>query len=1142
MADDQLTQKQRALAELELRRRETIKNLGPVFDWYGKPCFCKEYDAEKQNCKKHPRALPHQRPPDGIDWLTWMMLAGRSSGKTRASAEWIRYKVESHAAKGEQIRIALVNETVSEVRRVQIEGASGLLAVSPPWFMPVYIPSKAEVVWPNGSVAYIFSGEQPDQLRGPQHHYAWCLPGWTQVLMGDGTEKPISDVAIGDKVMTRAGARTVTASMMTRRSAQCLTMTLSDGRTLTATAEHPVYIEGRGFVPLGQLKPGMLVCAIDASFTMESLITSGQKDTTRQESDFIVSYGSKHLGQSPRDLTSTTRTATNSTIELKTLNCFSRQSIADTTLPFISRPTSEKKRQKDQLPKCIKGGMPTNKSFVFVRCAKASTLAGLLRHLLSARRHAWKKQGLVDSQAKAGFARIAERLIQHTGDATSIAQRIATTVHRKCDMRIRNRFSRQLNANNAAKSLTAGELTQGSAQDLVPLTTTLEIQSVQPCRTLLDVYDLTVDKEHEFFANRLLVRNCDELCLTPDTIITCADFDKPISQVVPGDMVLTRAGYRPVVAAWKTTDLAVVYRLTADDGSFIVGTAGHPVWVEGEGWVPLANVKPGSRLRSLTSCRALSGEVVDGGSMAHTTCHEKENCFIGRFTQNIMGQSRRTWTFTIKTFAKLITQLKTLRRLREVITSSLIGSLAGQVHQRKSLNAGSGLGIAESLFRIHVSGATNSLSAKLHMHTTAPKNAEIGTSGTLAQIAGLQPSQSEFEARYLRELESHTKQRNQKAGSQKRGRSSLCLSALSAKHSLRPKTVAALHAVLNAGGHYEKSVGPRSVSVERLPERSPVYNIEVEGEHEYFANGILTHNCKWSKAQAQVWDNLLLGMRLGNNPQIVVSTTPQPTPTLRAIIADKFTKISKASTYANRNNLPEKFFESVVNKYEGTRIGRQELHAEVLLQNQNALWNQAQIDSLRVRSVPYGVELKRIAVGVDPAGKISEMAKFVHGMPTESGSGDEAGVVVAGLGTDGHGYILGDHSTGGSPSSWGKAVGEAYHRHQANVVVWESNHGGDTVRDVILTVDPNIVQKRVHASRSKYVRAEPIGALSEQGKIHIVGELPQLESEMCEFEPGGPSPNRLDAMVFALTDLMIQIEEEDKQELPFNRISIKGLF
>ena len=264
----------------------------------------------------------------------------------------------------------------------------------------------------------------------------------------------------------------------------------------------------------------------------------------------------------------------------------------------------------------------------------------------------------------------------------------------------------------------------------------------------------------------------------------------------------------------------------------------------------------------------------------------------------------------------------------------------------------------------------------------------------------------------------------------------------------------------------------------------------------------------------EMWDNLQFGLRMGDHPQTVVTTTPRPIPVIRGIISDPNTVITRGSTFENASNLAESFLATVKKKYEGTRLGRQELFAEILNDMPGALWTQETIDACRIEKIPSGVVLVRVVVAVDPSG--------VNG---EEDSGDTVGIIVAGLGSDEHVYVLHDGSLKGAPTEWGRRAVQAYHTFAADRLVAENNYGGAMVEHVIRTVDPNVSYKAVSASRGKVLRAEPVAALYEQGRVHHVGAFPALEDQMTLFGPrgyiGAGSPDRLDAMVWATTDLAL---------------------
>ncbi|HEX4890787.1 MAG TPA: terminase family protein [Alphaproteobacteria bacterium] len=268
---------------------------------------------------------------------------------------------------------------------------------------------------------------------------------------------------------------------------------------------------------------------------------------------------------------------------------------------------------------------------------------------------------------------------------------------------------------------------------------------------------------------------------------------------------------------------------------------------------------------------------------------------------------------------------------------------------------------------------------------------------------------------------------------------------------------------------------------------------------------------KWRHGR-ETWDMLQFGMRLGADPRQVITTTPRPVKLLRDLLADPNIVVSRAASYANAANLAPQFFARITAQYEGTRLGRQELMAELLEDNPDALWSRAQIDAGRVN---VAAEMPRIVVGIDPPA-----ASTVNS--------DTCGIIVAGLGTDGHGYVLADYSVQGvSPQVWASRAVAAYRDFQADRLVAEVNQGGDMVEAVIRQVDRHAPVRSVRASRGKTARAEPVSALYEQGRVHHVGAMPALEDEMAEFTRGfnradaGWSPDRVDALVWAITELML---------------------
>lgn len=289
----------------------------------------------------------------------------------------------------------------------------------------------------------------------------------------------------------------------------------------------------------------------------------------------------------------------------------------------------------------------------------------------------------------------------------------------------------------------------------------------------------------------------------------------------------------------------------------------------------------------------------------------------------------------------------------------------------------------------------------------------------------------------------------------------------------------------------------------------------------------------------QVWNQLMFGLRLGRNPQVVVTTTPKPKQRLKELMADPrsvmaLTQDGRRPTTDDNPYLPESKRRELYQLYGGSRIGRQELNAELLDDVPGALWTLAQIDALRVTDHP---DLMRIVVAIDPAMTSSEGAA-------------ETGIIVAGIGLVAndqhdstphpHGYLLEDVTLRGTPNAWGMAAIAAYNRHRADLIVGEVNNGGEMIEHVVRGISRDVSYRAVHATRGKAKRAEPISSLYEQAKVHHVGFFPEVEDQMTtwvpEEEETSKSPDRMDALVWALTELMPPVAPaRSRSTLPTNK-------
>ena len=276
--------------------------------------------------------------------------------------------------------------------------------------------------------------------------------------------------------------------------------------------------------------------------------------------------------------------------------------------------------------------------------------------------------------------------------------------------------------------------------------------------------------------------------------------------------------------------------------------------------------------------------------------------------------------------------------------------------------------------------------------------------------------------------------------------------------------------------------------------------------------------CAYGKNGQATWDMAMMCLRLGRHPRVMIATTPKPTELLKKIIANPRTRVVGGSTYENADNLAPTFISTIIRQYEGTDLGRQELHAELLLENKNALWNRSLLSATRESADRICKEdMVKIVVAIDP--------------PATSGDkADECGIVVVGMDLKRHGYVLADLSGRMTPKKWAQVALQAHKDFEADTLVAERNNGGEMVKHTIRSykegkLDGSRVHvKTVFASRGKWTRAEPVASLFQQGRGHMVGLHPKLEDQLCEYDPfeGQKSPDRFDAMVWGFHELLVK--------------------
>jgi phage terminase large subunit-like protein len=321
---------------------------------------------------------------------------------------------------------------------------------------------------------------------------------------------------------------------------------------------------------------------------------------------------------------------------------------------------------------------------------------------------------------------------------------------------------------------------------------------------------------------------------------------------------------------------------------------------------------------------------------------------------------------------------------------------------------------------------------------------------------------------------------------------------------LRPVWKPSLRQLHWPGGASATIFGAADAETLRGPQHSHVWADEI---------------AKWHRA-SEAWDNAMMGLRLGRRPRALATTTPRPVALVRRLLDQAGTVVTRGRTLDNRAALPPAFIAAMMRDYGGTRLGRQELDGELLTDLEGALWTRDMIEACRVRAVPVpanadgGALLHRVVIGVDP--------------PAGS-DGDACGIVVAGVGADGRAYVIDDASVEkATPEQWAQAVARARYRWGADRIVAEANNGGDMVASVLRAAEVGMPVRLVHASRGKSARAEPVAALYERGRVHHAGMFARLEDEMCGLMVGGGyagpgrSPDRADALVWVLTDLMLR--------------------
>jgi phage terminase large subunit-like protein len=547
-------------------------------------------------------------------------------------------------------------------------------------------------------------------------------------------------------------------------------------------------------------------------------------------------------------------------------------------------------------------------------------------------------------------------------------------------------------------------------------------------------------------------------CLSPGTPVLTPDGPRPIETIQEGDQVSTQYGPALVTATGHRD--ADLWTVTLVDARTITGSAEHPV-ATGRGWVPLADIRSTDTI--------------------WTWCDDGDTTQVATSTATKAdGPSTNTGLSTKNTTAS--------RSPHE--TTSIIGTRSETTTARTTSNS--------------LPPPVTDTSTKRPAPTSA---ASVGPATNRSRITGA--------LRYVRDAVLWS------------------LNEAAARFGAYARH-AELNSRLSPIDHHD--LLPIAVVDAATPvgRSGTVHNLTVEGFHQFFANGVLTHNCDelaaWQYVQ-DTWDMLMFGLRLGQNPQVIVTTTPKPLDFIRALVGrsrDRAAGVVRTtgSTFENAKNLARAALAELKNVYAGTRIGRQELDGEVLEDPEGALWSLALIEQTRLSPYfmpePFDI-LGRTVVGVDPA---------VSNNPDS----DSTGIVTVAMtrtkcpfcdrSSEPHAIVLDDDTGTYSPNEWALRVVSAYDRWNGDRIVAEVNQGGDLVSSNMIAERANLPIDKVHATKAKLLRAEPVFALYERGLVHHWGgsDLKELEKEMTSWDPtlkSAKSPNRLDALVWCLTALML---------------------
>lgn len=579
-------------------------------------------------------------------------------------------------------------------------------------------------------------------------------------------------------------------------------------------------------------------------------------------------------------------------------------------------------------------------------------------------------------------------------------------------------------------------------------------------------------------------------CLVGDTPVLMGDgTTKPLKDVKRGEYVQTRDGSKEVLESYLTKKNAELYELLLLDGRVIIGTGEHPVYISNTGFVQLQNIKEGDFVLCANPVSNSMEEFITLEETLHIIKHLLN--YIERCGDITMEKFQKDTISIIKTRIEQITQLKiwsaylgrNTQKFTELNDLQNIESWLLQI--QKNLENAIEQNYSKEYYSVNYvekSIAVGQRTQDSYAHKSVWMNSEI-THTPQNQDYVLFAEKNTKHQRMLKNTapDNATIEHMQKEPLNWLNEQ---LNVLFAKLNLIQNESTHDFVAENALRLCDTQV----ISVKKLAKKSDVYDLTIEGSHEFFANGILVHNCDelaaWRYQEA--WDMLMFGLRLGDNPQVVVTTTPRPYPILLDLLKLKTTYTTIGSTYENRSNLAPAFFTEIITKYEGSTLGRQELMAEIIEEVPNAMWNYENLEKNRISydQMERLPEFLSVILAIDPA-------------TSTRTSSAETGMCVAAYGEDDHFYILHLDSVKMTPEQWARRAIKLFEQYSCDKMIAEVNNGGDLVEAVIKAANPLQKVYAVHASRGKTTRAEPIAALYEQNRVHHIGKFPRAEEQMC---------------------------------------------